>query len=456
MSADTIVEPARMLPIADRADVIVAGGGPAGVAAAAAAARSGARTILVERAPFLGGSATGALVASFMGFFWRQTRVTGGIGYDIVQRLIAAGGGTDFAGYVLAEASDTPLEIRSFPFEPEILKVVLDDLLRDAGVKVLLHTQAVEPVMDGDRVAGLIVQGRSDRKALLAKVVIDAGADGLIARKAGAATQNAGEDHRGRMPMTLMARLTDVDVAAYKAVPRAEKQRLSRLGMASGELMVRNLSIKNPPGAGAGEVIVHMTRVSGCDGSEEEDLTRAEMEGRRQMMAVLPFLRREVPGFARCRLTAFAPWIGVRETYRIVGDHVLTLDDIMSGRTFRDTIAQGGGPLDVHHVDGGGFTLTEPPAPFAIPYRCLVPQGIDGLLAAGRCASATGDAMGAIRHMGTGMAMGHAAGTAAAIAARSNTNVRDIDTDALRDALRAQGAIVDPPITNAVPAACEP
>jgi ribulose 1,5-bisphosphate synthetase/thiazole synthase len=434
-AATPIRQPARA-PEADlRTDIIVAGGGPAGFCTAVAAARAGARVVLIERGPFLGGTATGAMVASFMGFYWRDLLVGGGIGHEVTQQLIEAGGATGFTPYVLAEASDNPARVRTFPFDPEVLKSVLDEMALEAGVEVLLHTQAVRPLLTDDVVSGVVAQGLFDAEVLEAQVVVDATANAVIARKAGCATENAWEQRRSRQPMTMMARLSNVDVARFRALQREEKQRLARRGVATGELPQQLLSLVSSPAGTDGFIL--MTRVTGFDGSDSRDLTRAEMEGRRQVRAVVGFLRREVPGFEWSHLSALAPWIGVRETWRIAGEHLLTESDVMAGRQFPDAVAQGGGPLDVHHRDGSGLTLTEPPAPFGIPYRSLVPREVDGLLVAGRCASATQAAMGAMRHMGTAMATGQAAGTAAALAVKPE----------LRSLLRDHKAVVDSPLT---------
>ncbi|MQA85890.1 MAG: FAD-dependent oxidoreductase [Streptosporangiales bacterium] len=441
-SSRWISEPARRTPVADESEVLVVGGGPAGVAAAIAAARSGARTTLVERAAFLGGTATGAMVASFMGFFWRDRRVTGGIGYEITRRLIDAGGAGDFMKYVMGEAAGHPFDVRTFPFDPEILKVVLDDAVRDCGIHLLLHTQVLEPVLENEKVVGATVQGRGDRKAVLAPTVIDASGDGLVVRKAGAEVEDTDGDPRSRQPMTLVARLVKVDVQRFRALPRQEKQRLVEKGYASGELALKILSLVSSPTGD--DAFMLISRVSGWDGSDEAELTQAEMEGRRQVLSAIKFLRREVPGFEECSLTAMAPWIGVRETWRIVGDYMLTGEDVMAGRQFPDAVLQGGGPLDVHHPKGGDLTLAEPSSPFSVPYSCLLPRGLDGLLVAGRCASATGEAMGALRHMGPSMALGHAAGVAAALGAKRGRLPRDVDPGEVRDMLRSQDAIIDP------------
>lgn len=438
-----VTEASRRIPIVADVDVVVVGGGPSGVASAIAATRTGAQVLVVERAGFYGGTATGAMVASFMGHCWRDRRVSGGIAEEIVHRLIAEGGGRTYRRYVMAEASSQPYETRTFPFDPEVLKFVLDDLIAEAGVQALLHAAVVGPLQDDPAgpVSGVVVETRSGRQAVRARVVIDAGADGFVARAAGARALNADQPVAERQPMTLMARLTEVDVARFRALPREEKQRLSAAGMDSGELAQRILAlVSSPTGSDA---FILMTRVSGFDGADSAGLTGAELAGRRQIRTVLAFLRREVPGFEKAQLVSLAPWIGVRETWQIAGDYVLSADDVLTGAQFADGIALGGGPLDLHHPTGGGITLQEPEQPFATPYRCLLPTGVEGLLVTGRAASATLEAHGALRHMGSVMCLGHAAGTAAALAAKHGLRPRTVDTNELRNVLRDQGAILD-------------
>ncbi|MFD2420510.1 FAD-dependent oxidoreductase [Amycolatopsis pigmentata] len=441
-TGNTVSVPSVDLPIATRADVVVAGGGPAGFCAAIAAARTGARTLLVERAPFFGGTATGAMVASFMGFYWRDLPVGGGIGHEITQRLIDAGGASGFTPYLLAEASEKPLRVRTFPFDPEILKLVMDDMAAEAGVEIRLHAQAVTPVTAQGSVRGLIAQNLDGPEAIGSSVVVDATGNAVISRKSGCHTENSAEGRRDRQPMTMMARLSDVDIKRFRGLARDEKRRLARLGVETGELAQQLLSLVSSPSGN--DAFILMTRVSGLDGSDSRDLTRAETLGRDQVRSVLAFLRRAVPGFENAHLSAIAPWIGVRETWRITGDYLLTESDVLAGRQFPDAVAQAGGPLDVHD-NASGLTLVEPPAPFAIPYRSLLPKDVDGLLVAGRCLSATQSAMGAVRHMGTAMATGHAAGAAAALAADLGVLPRQVPAGRVRAVLRAQDAIVDPP-----------
>jgi len=440
-ASEVLIEPERRLEVKGHYDVVVVGGGPAGISAAVAAARRGARTVLVERASFLGGTATGAMVASFMGFFLGDERVTGGIPYEILGRLEAIGGGSGFLDYVMGEASDSPLPVHTYPFDSELLKVVLDELVTEAGVELRLHAQGVDAVVENGRVTGVVVQGRTERYALRGTVVIDASADGVIAKGAGAELENARQDPRLRQPMTQVARFVDVDMPAFRALPIPEKQRLAATGMELGVFSQRLMSVVSSPHGN--DAVVLMTRVSGRDGTDDAQLSLAEVEGRQRILRVAGFLREHVPGFERSRLQTIASWIGIRETWRIIGDYVVTQEDIVTGRAFDDQISLGCGPLDIHHPSGGGLTLIVPERPFGVPYRSLLPAGVDGLLMAGRCISATHEGMAALRHMGTVMTTGEAAGAAAAQAVSRGVTPREVDVQALRETLREAGAIVD-------------
>jgi hypothetical protein len=189
------------------------------------------------------------------------------------------------------------------------------------------------------------------------------------------------------------------------------------------------------------EVTVNMTRVTGIDPLDPDDLTRAEVEARRQVTQLVAFFRERVPGFERCRLAATATQIGVRESRRIVGEYVLTRDDVLQARAFDDAVARSAYPIDIHNPAGSGTTTHRlpPGQSYEIPYRCLLPRGVDGLLVAGRCISTTHEALASARLTPTVMTLGQAAGTAAALAAQENLRPRDVSAALLRERLSAAG-----------------
>ena len=438
-------------------DVLVVGGGNAGCAAALAAARAGARTMLVERYGFLGGTATAAMVCPWMTFHSGPERIVGGIAQEIVERLIALGGSP---GHV-PDASDYVPTVT--PFDPEIHKALLFDLMRESGVRLLLHALVVDALRDDSgAVSGARFATVGGPREIRARVTIDATADAFVAAAAGCELQQG--DERGRVqPASLMFRLSHVDLAALAAYVRARPEQL-RSSLPAAERTPAALT------AVAGlyelwaqaqaegidvprelvsffatpypdEVTVNMTRVTDIDPLDPDDLTRAEIEARAQAMRLVAFFRARVPGFENARIAATATQIGVRESRRIAGVYTLTRDDIVAGRTFDDAVARSAYPIDIHNPSGSGTTTHRlpPGTSYEIPYRCLVPRAVDGLIVAGRCISTTHEALASTRLTPTVMTLGQAAGTAAALALESGVAPRAVAARALRERLIAAG-----------------
>ncbi|MPS29896.1 MAG: FAD-dependent oxidoreductase [Alcaligenaceae bacterium] len=440
MNASVIAETLNT-PVLDHYDVIVAGGGASGLIAAVAAARSGARVALVERAGCLGGTATSGMVAQYIGLFNGTVRCVGGIGFELTQRIEAAGGSDGFRRYTLAEASANPVTITNFPFNPEVVKIVADDMTREAGVDVLLHSRVVGPLMEDNRVAGLLLENVSGRRALRSRMLVDATGDAVIAAAAGIPYVGEEPDLRDqRQPLTLVFRMSNVDVRAFRAIPREQKRAIALDGLRRGQLAWESLSFCSTPGDT--DAICLMSRIHGIDALDGAELTRAEQVGRQQIKTIVPFLREHVPGFERSVLAGIAERVGIRETRRIVGRHTLTTEDIVGGKRFADAVALGAGPMDLHEAGGTGVDLWMPPAPFEIPLACLLPQTIEGIVVTGRAISATREANGGARHMGTAMCLGHAAGAYAALAAGGQGTLDTPAIDTLHQTLRSQGALI--------------
>jgi len=440
MNASVIAETLNT-PVLDHYDVIVAGGGASGLIAAVAAARSGARVALVERAGCLGGTATSGMVAQYIGLFNGTVRCVGGIGFELTQRIEAAGGSDGFRRYTLAEASANPVTITNFPFNPEVVKIVADDMTREAGVDVLLHSRVVGPLMEGNRVAGLLLENVSGRRALRSRMLVDATGDAVIAAAAGIPYVGEEPELRDqRQPLTLVFRMSNVDVRAFRAIPREQKRAIALDGLRRGQLAWESLSFCSTPGDT--DAICLMSRIHGIDALDGAALTRAEQTGRQQIKTIVPFLREHVPGFERSVLAGIAERVGIRETRRIVGRHTLTTEDIVGGKRFADAVALGAGPMDLHEAGGTGVDLWMPPAPFEIPLACLLPRTIEGIVVTGRAISATREANGGARHMGTAMCLGHAAGAYAALAAGGQGTLDNPAIDTLRQTLRSQGALI--------------
>jgi hypothetical protein len=394
---------------------------------------------VVERQGCLGGTATTGMVAQYIGFFNRETRVAGGLAYEFTGRIRALGGSEGFNRYLLAEASASPIPLINFPFNPEIVKIAADEFAQEAGVDLYLHSQIVRPLLERGRVGGVVVENVSGRSALRAKMVVDASGDGAVAAAAGVPNEGAGLGRR-RQPCTLVFRMSNVDVKRFRAVPRDEKRAIALQGLKEGRIYWESLSFCSTPGGQ--DAVSLMSRIFDIDALEAADATRAELAGRQQVKSIVRFLRERVPGFENALLAGIAPRVGVRETRRIVGQHTLTEEDITGGRRFADAIALGAGPMDLHDPKGPGIALWVPEVPFEIPLACLLPQAVEGLVVAGRAMSATREANGGSRHMATAMCLGEAAGVYAALAARGEAGLRDPQSARIREVLRGRGALV--------------
>jgi hypothetical protein len=443
--------------IAQAYDVLVVGGGNAGCAAALAAARHGARTLLIERYGFLGGTATAAMVGPWMTFHSGGDRIVGGIAQEIVERLVDRGASP---GHI-ADSSDYVPTIT--PFDPEVHKALLFEMMREAKVDLLLHAWFLGTHLEGERVAGVSVATVGGGRSFRGSVVVDATADAYVATSAGVPTQQG--DERGRVqPASLMFRLSHVDLnktAAYvrthadqmrtslKAHERTAPALTAVAGLydlweqaqADGIVTIPRELVSFFISPYPDEVSVNMTRVTDVDPLDPADLTRAEVEARMQVMQLLRFFRERVPGFEHARIAATGAQIGIRESRRIVGRYTLSADDVLQARTFPDAVARSAYPIDIHNPSGSGTTTHRPPpgASYEIPFRCLVPVNREQLLVAGRCISTTHEALAATRLTPTVMTLGQAAGTAAALANERSVLAGDIDTDLLRSTLIRDG-----------------
>lgn len=457
---ETFREEARDLPIVDRADVVVVGGGVAGVAAAIAAARTGADTLLIERYGALGGNLTIGLLEASMSFHDRQGRqIIAGIPDEIIERLKAAGG---TVGHVV---DDVGYAGTVTPYDPEELKVVALEMTQEAGARLLLHTWVVRALCDGAALRRLIIENKSGRQVIEAKVVVDCSGDADVAALAGAPFLKGREGDGLTQPLSILFKLGNIDLERlltyvetnpdqFKTWDRSLDRlrtsqslhlwgfgRILEQGFASGALPFQRSEMHVQIDPVRREAIINATRHPG-DGTKTDQLTRAEVTLRRQVKALTAHLRQACPGFENSYLMTTAMGAQVRETRRIVGEYTLTRDDVVNGTRFPDAVVVGGFPADLHSPDGKGME-SQMTRTHQVPYRCLVPREIDGLLVAGRCVSAEREALGAIRLTAPAMAMGQAAGTAAALSVLSQTTPRQLSVDLLRDKLRQANAILD-------------
>jgi glycine/D-amino acid oxidase-like deaminating enzyme len=427
--------------IADRYQVVVVGSGSAGSSAAISAARAGARTLLIDRLGFMGGTST-AVLDTFYAFYTptpEPQRVVGGLGWEVVQRLTDAG--------VAFERPNTYGAGTGVTYDQETLKLVWEGLARDAGVELLLHTWATGVRVEAGRVSGVRVWNKGGERWIGADVVIDASGDADVAALAGATCEDFGTTGRVQSLSTLF-RLANVNVEVAAQTKKADMWALMREAAASGAYQLPRLEGSWHRTPFAGIVMVHMTRVPNIDATDPVALTDAELEGRRQVGEYHRFLRDRVPGFEASVIVGTSPSIGVRESRRVIGDYQLTRDDVLGARRFQDEIALCGAPIEDHgpggetdwqYVASGGHG-----AVYGIPYRALLPHGLDALLVAGRCFSSTHDAHASARSMATCMAMGQAAGTAAALSVSGNSLPRAIDVGQLREQLQGNGALFEP------------
>ncbi len=432
--SDWMREPARDVKIAGRADVLVVGGGPAGMAAAFAAARNGASTMLVERYNHLGGLASGGMVL-VLDDMWdshlNEISVRG-VCQDMIERLAALGlaqypredewgrapvnvsrwtrwGTFDFHSH------DKPHPICfAVAFDPDGWKRVALEWVVQHGIDLRLHSWFSQALVEDNKIKGVICDTKEGRQALLGDIVIDATGDLDVAASAGAPCG------AGAYMLTTVFRLGSVDTDAAERFEREQPDAFALLDKEVKRLIGGSWAhwwLKTPlPGV----VWCNCPHMTGLDGLKVADLTRAEVQGRNHIHQAVDFVRAKLPGFERCVIIDVAPQTGVRQTRMLEGEYIVTKEDLLQRIRFPDAIARG--------------------RDYTTPYRSLVPRTIENLLVAGRHYSATSSAQKMSREIPPCMAMGEAAGVAAALALDSGVAVRRVDVKALQAKLRAQGA----------------
>lgn len=448
----------RRVAVEYETDVLVAGGGPAGLCAAVAAARCGARTMLIEKNGFCGGMATAGLVAPFMTCYdsGGELMLIRGLFEEIVDRLVGRSGAihpslvetsSAFTSYITAG------HIHVTPFKAETLKLVADELLAEAGVRVLYHTGFVDVDIEGGIITRAIIHKKSGFSAVEAKIYVDCTGDADIAAAAGVPYELG---NRGKMqPATMFFRVANVDSSKIDEDIEKNRDKFRRVNgvnyrslhwwvskaREAGDWTLDRVSIGLFRGVDEDEWSINTSRIMDIDGTDSEGLTRAEIIGRRQVDEIFRFLKKYVPGCENARLVASGSTVGIRETRHIEGIRKLSVEDIQNCRVPDDSILLAANSVDVHGKFGpmSNEYITIPPGKYyGVPYGCLVPVGIRNLLVAGRSISADSDAAGAIRVMPPCMGLGQAAGVAAALCAESRTEPAGCDIQGLRRRLIEQ------------------
>lgn len=441
----TILEQSRHTPILGEYDVVVLGGGPAGIAAAAAAARAGRSTVLIERYGFLGGAGTAAGLSTFCGLHanvhGEQMQVIHGLADEILARLAKM------------DALNAPhlslgSKIAAQAYDISAYKIAADELLASSGVTVLFHAFAVGAVKRADReIDAVLVESKSGRSAVRGRIFIECSGDGDLAAWAGAPFE-LGDGAGNMLYPTTMFRISGVDHVkagrAWETIPKL---------MEEAERQGRRFPRKAPivrPQRNPIEWRANLTQIKNPDGSavsgiDVEQMSYGEMEGRRQCWDVFEFIRGATPGFEKAYIVEIAPQIGIRETRRVIGEYMLSEKDILDCASFPDSIGVNGWPVEAHVA--GNVLIKFPKIPESrgfnqLPYRMIVPKGVDNMFVSGRCASMTHDGQSSARVSGPCFAMGQAAGTAADLALRAGVAPHAVDVDALQRKLKADGAFL--------------
>lgn len=430
----------RSLPVVAEPDVLVCGTGCAGIGAAVAAARSGATTLAIDRAGFAGGFFTNIIGSAFDGFVYEETGrpVVGGVVFEMLERMgvIEPGTGPNLSFNVNGDFTEVEKHPeRLIPrCDPERFKRAADDILEDAGVRTLYHSQVSDVVMRDGRVDAVIISNKDGLVAVKPKVVVDCTGDGDVAAWAGAPYEKA----ESLQPMSLHFRIAYVELTFELrrkcAEVLAQAHREGRIGLYGGPW---------PATFSGRDIYFNAIRTPG-DSTNPADWTRAEIQGRRDAWTMFELWKEALPEFQDAYFFTSGPTAGARESRRIVGDYMLTGDDVRQARRFDDVVVLGAWRLDRHPKGQAGYHDQPEVPPYDIPYRTLLPRGVSNLLVAGRCHSATSEALASSRVTANAMGMGQAAGTAAAMAARAGVTTREISMADLQDRLTAAGAILDP------------
>lgn len=443
-----------------KTDVLVIGGGSAGFGAAVAAARNGADTLLIEKNEMLGGMATAGLVGPFMTCYDDDAKeqIVKGIFDELCIRTEMRGGAihpSKIEGMTTYSSYYVKSHRHVTPFLSEILAIVMEEMVIESGAKLLYNVQMCDVLTDDGQITGVLVSMKEGLTLIEAKTYIDCTGDADAAFYAGAECIMGNEDDGVMQPVTLFFEVGNIDRKKFVGTLEAKKE-AGELGIPgencwswyikearkNGDWTIERNEVGNYEQPIEGRFKINTTRIAHIDATNTEDITKAVMEGRKQVQEVLHFLQKYVPGCENIQLLQVASTLGVRETRHIQGRYKLTAQDILDRKHFDDAICTFAYAIDIHNSEGGGATFKTVNGYYTIPFRCLVPANLKNVLVAGRCISGTSEAAASYRVIPCCIATGQAAGTAAALALQEGQNPGDVDPAALHRTLVEQGAVI--------------
>jgi ribulose 1,5-bisphosphate synthetase/thiazole synthase len=441
-----------------KTQVLVIGGGMAGFAAAVASARNGAKTILVERMGAMGGMATSGLVGPFMTCYDNDAKeqIVKGIFDELCIRTEKKGGAihpskisgmTSYSSYLINSHQHVT------PFQSEILALVMDEMLLESGAKPLFYTQVADCIVKDKKIDYVVALKKEGLCIIKADHYIDCTGDADVAYFAGVETWKGDPKTGYIQPASLFFEVGGIDREPFIKELEDHKDQLNSffknafswfvdIAREKGEWTISRNELGNYEQNIPGRFKINTTRMLNIDGTRSEDLTRAIIDGRKQVQEVLAFMRKYIPGCKNVQLLQVAASVGIRESRHVKGKYLLTAEDILSRKHFDDAVVTFAYALDVHNAEDGGGVFTLVDQYYTIPYRCLVADGCDNLLVAGRCISGTSEAAASFRVMPGCAATGQAAGTAAALAIKGGVSPDKVDIQKLRSTLIDQGAVI--------------